>query len=450
MNIDIAPFVYEFPGSAHSLILRKTLSLKPHGCYLIAGPSGVGKSTFLKILKGFYPEFLEGKLQPVIESFENSFYLFQNPYTQLIQSSPFMEFLFSMENREFPNDIISRQLTLLRDLNLTEVVQRKNTRSLSHGECQKLLLASLISAKPDWIFLDEPTAFIDPLMRKEIYNIILEEKKKRGFLIIDHHYDEIKEVCDGIFELRFLEESRDVEIFFHTQRDEFERKITRHEKILELCTFDLEYKAGQRKIIFKNVSSYHEEGKKLFCPLNLEIDNASVATFTGRSGIGKSTLLKSILGVHRGFEGTIQLIVDGKEIPAKKRHEHLGFLFQNPENHFFFDTVEDEIKMTGAKEEDCQKLLDLFNLNHCLRSNPFFLSEGQKRRLSFLLVVLQKKSVLVLDEPTFGQDEDQIDAIKECIKISKKMGAIVLMVSHDPQFYQEVSDHVIGMKEMTE
>lgn len=452
MNLELAPFSYEFSGATHSLNLKTAVRINSNGCYLIAGPSGVGKSTFLKILKGFYPEFLEGKMNPEIKSFKDSFYLFQNPYTQLIQSSPLMEFLFSMENREFFPEEIKAQFSLLHEFQLTEVVQRKNTRSLSHGECQKLLFASLIAAKPEWVFLDEPTAFIDPLMRKDIYQMIEKEKNHRGFLIIDHHLDEMKNICDGVFELRFEENKRDVEILFHSSITEFQKnedtkKTHSYSGLERLAPKKI---ISEAQIILKDISPFYEREKKLFAPLNLEIETATITTFVGRSGLGKSTLFKAILGVHPNVFGSITMLVNKKEIAVKKRHEHLGFLFQNPEIHFFFDTVEEEIKMTGAKVDEHQFLIELFGLQYSLQKNPFFLSEGQKRRLSFLLVLLQKKEFLVLDEPTFGQDEEQVAIISECLKIAKKMGFTILIISHDPKFYRDLSDRIVEIKEVSE
>lgn len=450
MKFVLNPFEYRFPEGDRSLFLEREISLDTPGCFLIAGPSGIGKSTFLKLLKGFYPEFLEGKIYPEINPLKNSFYLFQNPYTQLIQSSPFFEFLFSMENREFSNQDIETQLSLTKKFHLQDIIQREDTRSLSHGECQKLLFVSLIAAKPDWILLDEPTAFIDPEMRKEIYKIIQQEKKHRSFLIVDHHLEEIKNVCDGVFELRYKKESfrKDVEIIYYSSMQDFQMNKQDAAPINILSSEKERVKKNfhSAEIILKKVSPFYEKGKKLFQPIDLKIEAATVTTLIGKSGLGKSTLLKSILDEHQLADGTIEMFIDGKKTHRKKHFEHIGFLFQNPENHFFYDTVDEEIKMTGTRLEDVQHLINLFSLDSCLLKNPFFLSEGQKRRLSFLIVLLQDKKFLVLDEPTFGQDQEQVQIIIECLKISKQMGRAIVMVSHDPDFYQRVSDQVIELK----
>lgn len=446
MKLELTPFTYKFPDNGHCLFLKQSVTLNSHGCYLISGPSGVGKSTFLKILKGFHPEFLEGEINSDTElkSFENSFYLFQNPFTQVIQRSPFLEFLFSMENREFKNEDIFHQFHLLKKFQLEEVVKRKDTSLLSHGECQKLLLLSMIAARPAWIFLDEPTAFIDPSMRQEIYQMIAYEKKQLGFLVVDHHLDEIHDVCDGFFELSLAENGTDVEIHFF---ENFHKRPIQKNTNIDIKSIEKFKFQPKFNLVMNNVELFYEDKKSLFKKINLEIKPSTVTTFVGRSGLGKSTLLKAILGEHKGVRGEILLYDDDKIIPTKKRYQHIGFLFQNPENHFFFDTVEEELSMTGVNKDEYWDLLTNLKLNKCLHLNPFFLSEGQKRRLSFLLVLLQNKEILLLDEPTFGQDVEQVEIISECINLARKLGRIVILVSHDPTFYTPISDVVVALED---
>ncbi len=446
MNFELKPFIYKNREGTFSISLKNTVSIKPHGCYLVMGPSGVGKSTFLKILKGFYPEFLDGAITSNINIFSDSFYLFQNPYTQLIQRSPLLEFLFSMENKEFPKQKMAKNLTLIEHFGLLELLERKDTRHLSHGECQKLLLVSLLLAEPDWVFLDEPTAFVDPNARKEMYQLIKKEKDHRGFLIVDHHIDEIKNICDGVFELRFSSEGNDVNIAYNNTSNLDIREIKNNISNFDIQVFDNCLVESRCEILFENYTSYYQKNIPLFNPINLQIKKATVTTIVGRSGVGKSTLLKSILGEHKDVSGSVLLKINDVEISRKNRFNHIAYLFQNPEVHFFYDTVEEELKMAGTWGHEIEKLLGLFRLKTCLEQNPFLLSEGQKRRLSFLLVLLQKKEFLLLDEPTFGQDLEQIEIITECIRILKSRGITILMVSHDPGFYSQLSDQVLFLE----
>lgn len=449
MTLELIPFSYTFPGNTNKLFLNKAITLNPHGCYLITGSSGVGKSTFLKILKGFFPEFLDGTLEPQKISFKDSFYLFQNPYSQLIQSSPYLEFLFSMENKQFSPEEITAQLSLIKKFNLTDIINHKTTKNLSHGECQKLLFVSLVAAKPNWIFLDEPTAFIDPKTRAEIYQMISVEKQHCGFLIIDHHINEIGHFCDGFFHLKMAENEQDVEILFHQNISDLKINNTNNKKIgdTEKSLLKIGSDAFNAEINVKEFSAYYKKNNHLFNPVSFHLKTSTITTVMGKSGQGKSTLLKAILGNHKDVVGSIEMRVNGRVVKSNCRHRHLGFLFQNPEHHFFYDTVAEEIHRSDTSIDACWSLLKVFKLEKCLNLNPFLLSEGQKRRLSFLLVLLQKKEFLILDEPTFGQDSEQVEIIKECLILARNMGQSVLMVSHNKEFFQSISDNVITLEE---
>lgn len=447
----IKPFRFKHLGSSLSLVLKEEIDLPARGCFLITGNSGLGKSTFLQLLKGFYPEFLSGELAGDLEFFNNSHYLFQNPFAQIIHPKALSEFLFSMENKMFSVEKMQDKMSWLEAFRLLEIEQ-KETHMLSHGECQRLLLASLVASEPDWLFLDEPTAFLDFPMRQFVYQKLAELKKQLGIIIIDHHLDEIESICDGYFELTLNQSSplsdhneKEVEIRFYRQS-----KIPRTNDVLakqsELSFFPTSHWRNQ-SLKVQNLGFGYLKGQELFKHLNFELNPGEVVTLVGPSGAGKSTLLQLILYELKKLEGEIHWSIGNEYISPKKIFDYVSFLFQNPENHFLFDTVEEELKpfIDQGKKEQVDQLLQRFKLQHLLTQSPYLLSEGQKRRLSLIITLLLDRPFLILDEPSFGQDQEQVIVIQKFVHELKQKGVSVLMVSHDPLFYTAISDRVIHL-----
>lgn len=445
----IKPFRFNHLGSSLTLVLKEEIELPQKGCFLITGNSGLGKSTFLQLLKGFYPEFLTGKLVGELEFFSNSHYLFQNPFSQIIHPKALSEFLFSMENKIFTREKMQQKMELLKTFQL-DGIEKKETRMLSHGECQRLLLSSLIASEPEWLFLDEPTAFLDQPMRQFIYQKLAEIKKQMGILIIDHHLDEIENICDGHFELSLVDKANstddvEVEIRFFLHKKISSANIS-NLKPIEIENLFSQHRKNQILNV-RELSFAYQKEKMLFHDFQFELKSGEVVTVIGPSGAGKSTLLQLILFEIKKQRGEISWIVDGQKIPPAKIFDQVAFLFQNPENHFLFDTVQDELNpfIKEGKSEQVEYLVKKFRLQHLLEQSPYMLSEGQKRRLSLIITMLLDRPFLLLDEPSFGQDQEQVRVIQNFVKELKANGVGILMVSHDPAFYQEISDRVINL-----
>lgn len=445
----IKPFRFKHLGSSQTLVLREEIELPLNGCFLITGNSGLGKSTFLQLLKGFYPEFLTGNLEGELDFFSNSHYLFQNPFSQIIHPKALSEFLFSMENKIFTREKMQQKMELLKTFQLDDI-QNKETRMLSHGECQRLLLSSLIASEPEWLFLDEPTAFLDQPMRQFVYQKLAEVKKQMGILVIDHHLDEIDSICDGHFELSLMENA------LFTDEVEVEIRFFLHKKIpssdlpsvkpTEIENLFSQHRKNQTLTV-RDVSFAYQKEKILFRDLQFDLKSGEVVTLIGPSGVGKSTLLQLILFEIKKQRGEICWAVDGQKISPSKIFDHVAFLFQNPENHFLFDTVQEELNpfINEGKAWQVDYLVKKFKLQHLLEQSPYMLSEGQKRRLSLIITMLLDRPFLLLDEPSFGQDQEQVRLIQNFVKELKEHGVGILMVSHDPAFYQEISDRVIEL-----
>ena len=232
----LSPFTFTYRGGKKKLFSANPIELKANETILITGPSGGGKSTFLQLLKGIIPQFIAGKLEGDLhfkdrplhgEAFDQNLksiiYLFQNPFTQLIYPYADEEFFFSMENFNFTREEMEKQkLKFEKSFGLEKLWGRK-TQELSNGECQRLVLASLLAIKPEVILLDEPTAFLDPEGRREFYHYLPQVREDRLLIMIDHHVKEVLPFVDRVF---YVDSSGEIsERTKNDLEDKIERKI---------------------------------------------------------------------------------------------------------------------------------------------------------------------------------------------------------------------------------
>lgn len=450
----LSPFKYSFSNGEQSrkIFLEKSLVFKKNEMIAIVGPSGGGKSTFLKILKGIIPEYSSGVLvgdilfhdKPLYgENFQNNLknilYLFQNPFSQLIYPTPEEEFLFSMENFNYSNEQMNNERKKFEKIFGLESLWGKKNSQLSNGECQKLVLASMLAINPEVLLLDEPTAFLDPEARREFYQFLKMIKGDRLVIIVDHHVDEIKDLVTG-----FVEVSRDGKISLgNSDQVKVNKSLPLSlDKVLLPVHANLELNLA-------NVSFSYEKNNSLLKDINLNVRGGEVVAVTGKNGAGKSSLMKIISGIMKANSGKVTFKSGLKEFSGTKIFSQTGLIFQNPETHFFFDTIEEELKQSLKNISDPafkELILQRFFHDIDLKKSPFLLSEGEKRRLSILMTVFLGKGLIIYDEPTFGQDRKSIHEIATLIKELKKTGIIQLFISHDDYFIKEVADRVLHLE----
>ena len=191
---------------------------------------------------------------------------------------------------------------------------------------------------------------------------------------------------------------------------------------------------------------FHYPGQKtLLKDISLSIKSGEVIVIRGSNGKGKSTLLKIMAGILKPLKGEVQISKDQKELNSKKHYKEIGFVFQNPESHFFYDTIDEELKNVGDKKL-FDEFINMFLSGVNFSRSPFLLSEGEKRRLSILMTVFLDKGIVFFDEPTFGQDFESIEFIKEIILWLKNLGKIQFIISHDDKFIDSLPASVYQLE----
>jgi energy-coupling factor transporter ATP-binding protein EcfA2 len=441
---EIGPFEYTFKNNTKKIYCDKKIVIKEKELVLITGPSGSGKSTVLQMLKGIIPEYSSGKLEGLVlykskpiagEFFQQNLseilFLFQNPFSQLIYPSVPEEFFFTMENFNFSREQMDQKKIELKASFDLDLLWHKKTTELSHGECQRLVLASLLAIDPQVILLDEPTAFLDPAARTDFYNWLKKIKGAQTVFVVDHHLNEVLPLADRIINVsrngEVTESKSIVEAMLETSPISLSKVISPNDSV---------------QLSLSKVYYHYPDQLKLLEDINFQVSSGEILVIKGKNGKGKSTLFKILAGLVSPLKGTVEIQKNNKIIPVKKHYKEIGFVFQNPESHFFYDTIEEELKSV-ASFNDVKALLELFFKDIDLKRSPFLLSEGEKRRLSILMTVFLDKTIILYDEPTFGQDQESIVGIREIILELQIRKRVQIIISHDESFIESLSAKVI-------
>ena len=417
----VPAFSFTYARSSVGLSCATPLPYADGQIIWLVGASGSGKSTFLNLLKGFYPEFLAGELTGELPAvFNQAMYLSQNPLSQIVHERVGEEFFLTMENADASVAHMHAQRFWLSRFGLNEREFDK-TATLSHGLSQRLLLASLLSSQPEWLLFDEPTAFLNPAMRDGLYDTLRELKGEVGMVIIDHH-DHMASLADICWHVDAAGQITAISVDEWLRRQAasvaFERA---HPRSLALPNLSEKIQLNAQNLTIGYA-------KNALFTANFTLSSGECAVLTGRNGAGKSTLFNTLAAVQKPISGGFTLRVNDAVI--KKPRTQMAYVFQHPDSHFYFDSIADEL--TQLNVEDIESSLQKINLENTAERSPHQLSEGQKRRLTLLYPQLQSRPLILLDEPTFGQDAVNVERVITLIQSLKAAGHALIVISHDP------------------
>ena len=209
-------------------------------------------------------------------------------------------------------------------------------------------------------------------------------------------------------------------------------------------------------IVVEDVRFKYPSGVEALKGLSLTIKDGDFVAIMGQNGAGKTTLVKHFNGLLKPSSGTIR--VDGVETTKTTiatLSKSVGFVFQNPDHQLFSETVEEEIafalKNFGFEEEAIKKqvtwALNLLSLEQYRKTSPFMLSGGERKRVALASVLAWNPEILILDEPTIGQDHEQKEKLRQFILQLQTQGKTIVIVTHDVEFVAECNPRVILMKE---
>jgi energy-coupling factor transport system ATP-binding protein len=453
---------FRYRGAKKSVLEGVSLTVKEGDRILIRGMSGSGKSTLLALMAGLSPEYITGELSGKRELlYRTKGVVLQNPEAQIVTPTVREEIAFALENQGMdPEEILYRVDEMMEALGIDSLADR-HPLTLSGGECQRVSLAAALVLKPEIVFLDEPTSYLDNESARQFFDALSLLSPATSLVVVEHRLDAAARICTTAYEVR--EDGGLVESNFLPNTEPAPPLQNRTEDrriepaVLELR--DLEHSWARKKgktglglggrigqSEDRPASSVH-----LFGPLSLRILRGEVAALLGPSGCGKSTLIGKITGMYPPKPGTV--FFQGRDVTALRKEEFYRFFMyvpQNPEHMFLAETVQGELESAGTRRQegdqrDAWQIANRFGLEKKWNAHPFRLSEGEKRRLNLSIAFADQRSLYLLDEPTYGLDARSKSLLEQDIRSLADQGAGVLLVTHDEEFARRVADSVYRM-----
>lgn len=449
----------KFAGSPSLLFDELALAVEPGQKVLLLGPSGCGKSTLLQVLSGLIPRAIDVPVRyDSIEIPDSWGYVFQDPDTQFCMPYADEEIAFVLENLGVPREAMPPRI----QAGLTQVGLHLDDphvpiQSMSQGMKQRLAIASVLALEPEVLFLDEPTALLDPEGTSQVWETIKAVSGDKTTLIVEHKIDEVIDWVDRVVLFQhdgtILADGEPQQVFAsckeqlqafgiwypgvwqdYVESPAYQRlrgDAAQAEPVSGIAG------SGEPLLALQELTGYHGREPKIKAG-SLQANAGEWITVTGENGAGKSTLLQSLMQlIPASVEG---YKLSGKKVRGFKDVIHeAAYVFQNPEMQFVTNSVFDEIAFGFRKdrrseqetEQKVQEILAEFGLKDQQRQHPYQLSLGQKRRLSVATAMTKSQRLILLDEPTFGQDAANTFAILERLEHWRKQGTTLIMVTHD-------------------
>ena len=441
-------------------------TIRPGERVLLLGASGAGKSTMMAGLAGVLGGDEEGEQEGSLtidgvdarEARGRVGLVLQDPDSQIILERLGDDAAFGCENLNVPREEIWQRVRESLDMvGLGGLELGRSTRHLSGGQRQRLALAGVLAMKPGLLLLDEPTANLDPEGVVEVHDAVKKVIETTGqtMVVVEHHIDVWLDLVDRVIVLgrsdadspagAVIADGKPDEVFAQMGDVLAAGGAWVPGRAIPDCRPDDETR-GETVLSTENLS--FGRGTALGAGINLDFHAGEVTALMGSNGAGKSTMALTLAGLLKPIDGRV-LIADSLKPPhagqepinwkSKELLGRIGMVFQEPEHQFASNFVRDEVaigpKSMGHSEDEANqtadRMLDQMNLTRFAKANPYTLSGGEKRRLSVASMLAAAPKVLVMDEPTFGQDFSTWTEMVKLIAAIRDQGSCVIMVTHD-------------------
>lgn len=451
----------KFPGSSSLLFDGLSAGVPAGQKVLLLGPSGCGKSTLLQVWSGLIPDALEVPLKYEDIGIPGSWgYLFQDPDAQFCMPYVDEEIAFVLENIRVPRDRMPERIRqCLEQVGLDLEDPHVPIASLSGGMKQRLAIASLLALRPDVWFLDEPTSLLDPKGTTEVWETVKQITRDKTVIIVEHKINEIVDFVDRVIvfdaDARIIADGEPEQVFrsFKPQLKEYgiwypgvwDDFADRRSGIDRYPNGVPEER--EPLVQLHELTGFHGRDKKIEAAAAKLYAGDWIAV-VGENGAGKSTLLQSLMQL---IPTKGEYVMAGKPVRSFDDVSVMAaYVFQNPEMQFVTNTVYDELAFNFRRDGDAEdtirmkadELLEWFGLGKHRDQHPYQLSLGQKRRLSVAAATVKAQRLLLLDEPTFGQDAANTFALLKRLEMWRQEGLAIVMVTHDTEIVSRYATKV--------
>ena len=445
-----------------------SLSVRAGELLLVAGASGCGKTTLIRCLNGLIPRSYKGEISgrivmqgrdtarmPLARISQMVGTVLQDPERQILGSKVINEVAFGLENLSLPRpEIIRRADEALQFLGIAHLRDRE-TFHLSGGEKQKVALAGVLAMRPSLLLLDEPLASLDPASAQETLAIVRQlADGGMTVLMIEHRVEDVLGIRpDRVLymqagQIRLLGPLADL----YRTVDYSEVKLPApavleraaaapRPKELKLLPGAAAATPADRAplVRFENVNFDYDGEREVLRGITLDIRRGDIIAVLGANGAGKTTLVKHAIGLLKPKSGRV--LVEGRDTQALSVAQiagTLGYVFQSPSHMLFAPTVSEELAFGPTNlrhpaetiQKEVKQAIEIVNLVGREKDPPLALSFGQQKRVSIAAILAMRSRILVMDEPTAGQDYKNYMDFMDAILQLPSFEAIVF-ITHD-------------------
>ena len=457
---------------------------------LLAGRSGCGKSTLIKAVSGLLNTAGAGELYGTIylDGNDTAFMkpeeigilvgtVYQSPDDQLFAMTVADEVGFALENQGIEETIVNEEVSRVLQRVGLKGFEKNSIHTLSGGQRQRLALASVLITKPKLLVLDEPVSQMNPQGVEDFLNLLvsLNREDEITIIVVEHRVNELARyfprlavmfdgefIYDGPTEMAWekighaekfgLREPQRIKLCRYLNLTEFADDT---KKIIELINnecdidnkqnFTVREKRSQECVVKGENIIYRYPGAKsnTLHGLNFEFYKGERIALMGFNGAGKSTLVNLLGGLTYVTSGCLKIL---QGTVAEHAHE-IGYLRQEPDLMLLADSVWEELtwKNTKRSEKYLWDLLNKLKLENNVNDFPLALSKGQRLRVVLGALLAREPKLLLLDEPTTGQDQQSLEEIKNLINDFAENHGCILFCTHDIELASEIADRVIVM-----
>ena len=464
-------------GRKNAALSGVDLDIAPGERVLVLGPSGSGKSTLMGGLAGLLGGAEEGEATGTLtvdgvapaDARGRVGLLMQDPEAQVVLARVGDDVAFGMENLGVAREEIWPRVENSLEAVGLSVPLDHSTTELSGGQKQRLALASILAMGPGLLLLDEPTANLDPSGVVEVRAAVEAVVEHTGatVVVVEHRVDVWASLVDRVIVVADGAIAADGPLreVLAQQGDAL------RERGIWLPGDDVAAEVGPAPEVtpasseatpiarVADLSIGYKEAAPVRSGIDLTIARGVSTCIVGANGAGKSTFALTLAGLLPPLEGTVEVETsdgtagDPHEWSSKQLLGRMSMVFQEPEYQFLAATVAEELaigpRAAGMSEAEIAPLVDehleALGLTKLARANPMTLSGGEKRRLSVATALISAPELLILDEPTFGQDRGTWLGLVRLLRAALERGVTLVSITHDPAFVAAMGQRIVDL-----
>lgn len=443
-------------GRRKPVIAGFDLTIEAGERILITGPSGAGKSTLLYALAGALGTTIAGEKAGDVEVDGRIGLLLQNPGDAVVAERIGRDVAFGPENLGLSRADIARRVGAALAAVRLPYSDDHFTTALSGGELQRLALAGVLAMMPQLLLLDEPTSMLDEVNATAVRQAIVDAAAGSTLIVVEHHIGPWLEHVDRVIVLSkqgcIVSDGPPTALTATNLPDGVWAPGLPRPTPLVIPEALVRPQAEPLRIglnaVTVDLRTRTLRGAKTTHALTAfsgDLEPGAITALRGPSGAGKSTALATFAGLLTPRSGSITPNVNAWRSP--KLAAAIGWVPQNPEHGFLARTVAEEVAKTSARlgtVVDTGALLDVFGLSALAQSSPYRLSGGEQRRLALAAALGHRPGVVLLDEPTVGQDRNTWAAVVGWLSSAADAGAATGVATHDELIESEVEIQLVS------